>query len=925
MQRTRKLIALLTAFVLSLSLAVSVSALEFSDVPSDYKYYEAITFLSTQGVIDGYTEGDFRPEAQVSREEFAKMMAIALNVGNIGLGSQGTGFTDVASDRWSAQYIAVLTSMGIINGMGDGTFAPESPVTYEQAIKMCVVALGYEVRAEASGGYPDGYNAVGTQIGITKRISDGVFTEPALRGTIAQLIYNTLNTDKMAEDGTVTDGDTLLNGKRLTGQVTAVRDISLDPNRTSTCRTDEIEITANGSRENYSFGTTGLTTETARELLGKSVQFYYEETTGSDVKALTFLNEQANRNETMRVDAEDIDSMTATTIEYSNEETDYDTEEVSVGGAYIMLNGKPTAKSLADIDLTEGYVECLDSQGTGSYDVVFVQSYKTIYVNRIDRNNYKLYDYYDNTNTVTLDEKDSSSVITIKKDGQVVTFNDIPNKSIVSVAESDPASVGDRFVEVLVSTESFTGTVQEITEGSNELTINGEKYTLSGNYQEYLAKGSAEDLSIDTTATFYLDSFGRIAAAEVTAAKSYEYGYIAAVNDEVTRSGSSYLLQVMMMLPTGSASGATMQYLNQKVRIDGVSYDLSRDSDLPNVISALTVDSQYNAQVDADHKPLNTDMSQIVKYTTNNSGYIDKIITYKSGDSGSTNSILVDTSYMGDGVEYTGNNSFDAKFTVDSSVKIFFVPDNRQTYAEYMRKTVGALSEGINYHVQVIDAVDNGPAKALVIFEPYDAAAIDSTMPYAIITSGVGTMTQDGEEVQYIMAMQEGDSSPQRYYAEQDISFDGLNIGDVVRFRVDGDTVVNIETEDGDIKKMVDVNDMEFGVTDNGGTGRNSIKTIFGTAMSLSGTGDARNLTVVTDAPTVGADGTPTLGESNRSTYQVGDVDVYLYDSAASSDDRMVTTSVIDEVYGFDNSGADASTVFCLIRDNVLSMVIIYR
>lgn len=62
-----------------------------------------------------------------------------------------TGFTDVDSDRWSTPYISYLVGKGIINGMGDGTFAPTANVTGYEFSKMMLRAAGYGAKGEFTG------------------------------------------------------------------------------------------------------------------------------------------------------------------------------------------------------------------------------------------------------------------------------------------------------------------------------------------------------------------------------------------------------------------------------------------------------------------------------------------------------------------------------------------------------------------------------------------------------------------------------------------------------------------------------------------------------------------------------------------------------------------------------------------------------
>ncbi len=64
----------------------------------------------------------------------------------------------------------LLQPVGIINGRGDGTYAPDDNVTYEQVLKIAVVLLGYEPLALSKGGYPVGYMDVAESIGLTDEI-----------------------------------------------------------------------------------------------------------------------------------------------------------------------------------------------------------------------------------------------------------------------------------------------------------------------------------------------------------------------------------------------------------------------------------------------------------------------------------------------------------------------------------------------------------------------------------------------------------------------------------------------------------------------------------------------------------------------------------------------------------------------------------
>lgn len=75
--------------------------------------------------------------------------------------------------------------------MGDGTFAPDAPVTYEQALKMVVCTLGYVSLPKISV-RPEGFIKQANTLDLTKKVNSTGYSEGATRGMIAQVLYNAL-------------------------------------------------------------------------------------------------------------------------------------------------------------------------------------------------------------------------------------------------------------------------------------------------------------------------------------------------------------------------------------------------------------------------------------------------------------------------------------------------------------------------------------------------------------------------------------------------------------------------------------------------------------------------------------------------------------------------------------------------------------
>lgn len=97
----------------------------FSDVPTDAWYAKAVNTLSSLGMLGGYPDGTFRPDAPITRAEFAAIaLAFAYNPA-----SASCSYTDVNTSAWYYTYVAQATTYGWISGYPDGSFRPNNSIT----------------------------------------------------------------------------------------------------------------------------------------------------------------------------------------------------------------------------------------------------------------------------------------------------------------------------------------------------------------------------------------------------------------------------------------------------------------------------------------------------------------------------------------------------------------------------------------------------------------------------------------------------------------------------------------------------------------------------------------------------------------------------------------------------------------------------
>ena len=187
------------------STSTPLSVTDFIDIPSSSPYAPALYRLKNLGIVDGYPDGSFQPENPITRAEMVKLLLGLSNAQDSQITQEPElPFSDVDSSHWAYHQIYTAQQLGYVDGNGDGTFAPDAPVTNEEALKLIVCALGYETAAEENGGYPTGYLVIATDLALTKGISGGILgTDPAPRGNIAVYLDHALDTPlmKYLEDG----------------------------------------------------------------------------------------------------------------------------------------------------------------------------------------------------------------------------------------------------------------------------------------------------------------------------------------------------------------------------------------------------------------------------------------------------------------------------------------------------------------------------------------------------------------------------------------------------------------------------------------------------------------------------------------------------------------------------------------------------
>ncbi|MFP4099254.1 S-layer homology domain-containing protein [Coleofasciculus sp.] len=120
--------------------ASALGPIQFSDLGNHWAS-RFIQELVKRELISGFPDGTFKPEANITRAQYAAIIAQTFNLPRQ-VGATSGSFRDVADNFWAAAAIRQAASMGFISGFPDGTFRPQQNLTRIQALVSVVNGLG---------------------------------------------------------------------------------------------------------------------------------------------------------------------------------------------------------------------------------------------------------------------------------------------------------------------------------------------------------------------------------------------------------------------------------------------------------------------------------------------------------------------------------------------------------------------------------------------------------------------------------------------------------------------------------------------------------------------------------------------------------------------------------------------------------------
>ncbi len=588
MKSLKRVFALAVVFAMVLSsMPMVMAATTFEDVTgADQNVVGTLVGLN---IITGYDEDGtmlFKGDQTITRAEFATIVCRLIGMGDAAASQRNTDFADVPSTHWASGYIQTAADTnGIINGYGDGNFGPEDNVTYEQAVKMIVCALGYQTKAEEEGTYPAGYIFVARTIGLTDGVT-GTVGQEASRMTVAKLLYNSLSTPLMQKivSGTTSSYYGIFDGEEYTPKKTVLSEylgavkvtgiLSNTSISSESLREDQVQIDIDdnfGSRvttsnKAYAEGETitcYVGDTTAKSLLGKRVEAYLTfETSANNDPTVLAIFENMNENKKLSVEADDIIEMKAVDGAYSlkywtdkdnNKSTTVyvkDTADYYVNGAKdasfttTKLAQAVDSKNNPDDSFDQDYqnaidriAEILDSKytvidfslvgkATGSYDYdyAFINIYDNFVVDSIDETAEKIYQGLDTDCTIgeiDYSEDAEYELSLVDVNGEAVAATDLTEYDVLTM-QLNPYDYTSASDIKAVSAVLVQESVEGTVTEKNDVEL--EYYIDDEPYD--MDPSSTVKLEIGDSGVFYLDANGNIVAFSLETSKASNYAVI---------------------------------------------------------------------------------------------------------------------------------------------------------------------------------------------------------------------------------------------------------------------------------------------------------------------------------------------------------------------------------------------------------------
>lgn len=836
----KKALALLCAFVMTATAVLASGTPENSTPEISKEELYTIELLEVLGIYDGVDAIEGK-EAFVRRDVMAFLAARIMGISDATYQGESK-FSDVDPKSFAYSAINILADMGIVKGNSDGTFEPTKDITLDEASEIILRIMGYNQLIEMKE------NSVCRELIQKHDLHDDITYAKDKRLQVkhlSALLYNALTADfpqivYMSGDHglvyRVEEGETLLSKTFGVYEVEGVIDANA---RTS------VDVTSGAGERKVIIGDgTYLVGETdADKYVGYYVKAFYRE---GDENTLLCIDVEST-NTVVVLSGEDI---RYENFEYITYENDRRKEYKVSRGLNHIYNGKAIYYDEDKMVPEYGTVTLVNNNRDKAFDTVIVNSVRNLVVANYGTTSNIIQAKY-GEDPIDMNKLDETMYSLHKADGKPYKLTSLKEWDVLSVVESEDGE----YVDITVSNETVTGTIEKISNDNDKVfvTIDGTKYEVAETFYEN------DDYNLERyfAGTFYLDMFGRVAAANGSVS-GMKWGYIIKVRHNID---------------------ADYDCLNIKM--------LTQDSS--NIVKLDTSEKFYlNDEKCTNIEGLTINEYQVVRYSLDKEGKIRRLYTVGNefvqmaarSSRGFVSNVFVQNRIM--------------DIAVNSDTVFLQIPnsaagDDRAADEFYGVMSLGNFVRDSWYTVTAYGFEEDAVVSPMVLVERFTSTAATPGGTYMVVSDVYSCLDKYGDPVEEIVGYDVNKNK---------VQIQTRSLGVAENFGIEkGDFFAMVLYPDGTLQRGVQVFDYQTGLFNNNYDGRDYNMTYFGRtgyAYDISS-----NYLMLSDSATE---------YSGRKVLNTSSSTVLIVDS--NETENIVKIGSISDIKTLKQSGAAARIVF---------------
>ncbi len=769
------------AVILVLTMAIGLTAFVPSSAQGVVRLgsdvvMEAAQVLMTLNIIQGYEDGSLRLENNITRAEFAAMLArmlkgtddINLNAGaiistqmselpdnparlgetaflqsaapgaalvNVGASYYSTdidstdladpSFYDVSELHWAYTDVEYLRGQGIVTGYSDGTFRPDNNITYEEAVKFVTSALGYDFMAVSYGGYPEGYIKAAAQVKLLKNVN-GTLGVNVTRQQVMLLLFNALTADYLVLDSIRNNLNVYETGKSILKYIFDVD--TMEGYVLATEDSGMYSLKAASDKGTIEIGDDVLRfhNDSYKSYLGYKVKAYvrYDDETSNLGDLLVMIPSANTRMITVNVDdikdADITGSSSTLNVYIDNTETTLKIDADPV----VVYNDVAYGRNLTNdsFSFDSGDVTLISTKGTNVYDLIYINSYVPMYVKSVRASdktitgsiytNGQTVDNY----TVNLNEDDDKYDITVsyrQANGAAASFDDIQKDSVVYI------KMWGNHYNVELGGQTVSGTISR--KGADYVIVNGLRY------EQLKDSGLLKALSGNDFVKLGLTKEGYVFYTSTQASGTgLSYGLLMNINLN-TKSGFGEALQIKLMDSGGQIRYYTASDNMKFTTVSGITYRYNNDGKSNSIsYNRLRTELMKGAQIAGPQASASLrnvgstrPYEQVVKYTVSGSEVTELLLarlasSVSSNDEKSQYFTVESTDVSGSAHHINKGTVYCTPYNVAMAIAFNVSKSSKPDDTDYTVGSIGMGARDGSHGIVLFDVAEDGVATCVL-------------------------------------------------------------------------------------------------------------------------------------------------------------------------------------------------------------------